>query len=204
MDILKFYTMKFKPILIMPFLISAILFLGCRKSKIEEDTKVGGCTDIDSPIYNSQVDFEDASCLYAYVHQYEISYYPSEDPDAEWSILEPFTTWDNPISGANADLILRIWEQDNSNEVFNSSEKEDQPYNTPAIWTAPYNIKLLNKTYAWELVDFDGGTIANPDDFIASGTFNPIEIADNGTITTIGYHTAGNQTQLVLHYELSP
>ena len=197
MDILKFNTMKIKPILLFSFLMSFVLFLSCKKNEIEEDTKVGGCTDIDSPIYNAQADFEDASCLYAYVHQYEISYYPNEDPDASW----PIYTWDDPISGADADLILRIWEQENSNEIFNSSEKEDQPYNVPAIWTAPYNVKLLNKTYEWELVDYDA---TSSDDFIASGTFNPIELADNGTITTIGYHTAGNQTQLVLHYELSP
>ena len=189
--------MKIKPILVFSFLMSFVLFLSCKKNEIQEDTKVGGCTDIDSPIYNAQADFEDASCLYAYVHQYEISYYPNEDPDASW----PIYTWDDPISGADADLILRIWDQENSNEIFNSSEKEDQPYNVPAIWTAPYNVKLLNKTYEWELVDYDATSL---DDFIASGTFNPIELADNGTITTIGYHTAGNQTQLVLHYELSP
>jgi hypothetical protein len=174
-----------------------LLFNNCRKVETQENTLIGGCTDIDSPIYDSLCDFEDASCLYAYVNQYEISYYPSEDPGASW----PIYTWDDPISGANADLILHIWEQDNSTELFTSSEMSNQPYNTPALWTSPYNIKLLNKVYEWELVDYDA---TSGNDFIASGTFNPIELADNGTITTIGYHTLGNQTQLVLHYELMP
>ncbi len=197
MDILIKLMMEFKKIITFSLSIIILLFCSCKKTEVEEETKVGGCTDIDSPIYNPLVDFEDASCLYAYVHQYEISFYPNEDPNASW----PIYTWDDPISGENADLILRIWEQDNSEELFESSEMTDQPYNTPAVWTAPYNIKLLNKTYEWDLVDYDA---TSGNDFIASGTFNPIELADNGTITTIGHHTAGNETQLVLYYELSP
>ena len=64
MDILKLNTMKIRPVVILFFLISIIFFTNCKKSETEEDTKVGGCTDIDSPIYNAEADFEDASCLY--------------------------------------------------------------------------------------------------------------------------------------------
>ena len=55
--------------------------------------------------------------------------------------------------------------------------------------------------YQWELVDYDG---LNSNDFIASGTFNPIALASNGEITTIGNHTAGNQSQLKIYYTLAP
>jgi hypothetical protein len=189
-----FLTKKMKNLYL---LIVLIVVAGCKKSVIEQNTLVGGCTDIDSPIYNSGVDFDDASCLYAYIYEYEISFYPSEDPSASWPIL----TWDDPISGANADLILKIWEKDNNNLIFTSSELPNQPYNTPGIWNAPENLKLYNKEYDWELVDYDG---LNDNDFIASGTFNPIELAIEGEISTTGNHTAGNQSQLKIRYNLAP
>ena len=178
-------------------LIALIVIAGCKKSVIEQNPLSGGCTDIDSPNYNSSVDFDDASCLYAYIYEYEISFYPSEDPSASWPIL----TWDDPISGANADLILKIWEKENNNLIFTSSELPNQPYNTPGIWNAPENLKLYNKEYDWELVDYDG---LNDNDFIASGTFNPIELAIEGEISTTGNHTAGNQSQLKIRYNLAP
>lgn len=178
-------------------LVALIIIAGCKKSVIEQNTLNGGCTDIDSPNYNSSVDFDDASCLYAYIYEYEISFYPSEDPSASWPIL----TWDDPISGANADLILEIWEKENNNLIFTSSELPNQPYNTPGIWNAPENLKLYNKEYDWELVDYDG---LNDNDFIASGTFNPIELANEGEISTTGNHTAGNQSQLKIRYNLAP
>lgn len=178
-------------------LICITICCGCKKSIIEQDTKIGGCTDINSPIYNPNVDFEDASCLYAYVSEYEISFYPNEDPNASWPVL----TWDDPISGSEADLILTIKDKETNTTIFLSSEKPDQTYNVPAIWNAPVNIKLFNKAYEWELVDSDG---LNDDDFIASGEFNPILLANDGEITTIGYHTAGNQSQLKIRYNLAP
>ena len=96
---------------------------------------------------------------------------------------------------------LTIWEQDNGNIIFTSSELPNQPYNSPGVWNAPENLKLFNKMYQWELVDYDG---LNSNDFIASGTFNPIALASNGEITTIGNHTAGNQSQLKIYYTLAP
>ncbi len=189
-----FLTEKMKNLYL---LVALIIIAGCKKSVIEQNTLNGGCTDIDSPNYNSSVDFDDASCLYAYIYEYEISFYPSEDPSASWPIL----TWDDPISGANADLILEIWEKENNNLIFTSSELPNQPYNTPGIWNAPENLKLYNKEYDWELVDYDG---LNDNDFIASGTFNPIELANEGEISTTGNHTAGNQSQLKIRYNLAP
>ncbi len=189
-----FLTEKMKNLYL---LVALIIIAGCKKSVIEQNTLNGGCTDIDSPNYNSSVDFDDASCLYAYIYEYEISFYPSEDPSASWPIL----TWDDPISGANADLILEIWEKENNNLIFTSSELPNQPYNTPGIWNAPENLKLYNKEYDWELVDYDG---LNDNDFIASGTFNPIELAIEGEISTTGNHTAGNQSQLKIRYNLAP
>ena len=170
-------------------LICLILVISsCRKKEIEEDTKIGGCTDIDSPLYNAYADYEDASCLYAYVFQYEITYHPAKDGNDDWDLL--FFT--------DADLILEIKEQDNSNELFGSDPAlEDQPHNEPAYWTAPTNEKLLNKIYEWKLWDEDTGS---SDDLVASGTFNPIVLAINGTITTL---SSDSKTQLVLHYDLA-
>lgn len=168
----------------------AIFFASsCKKTEEPEPAvvaKIKGCTDIDSPLYNADAEESDGSCTYARVTQYEITYHPEQDNGDNW----------DPVVYTNADLILRIKEQGSANWSFEGSTLEDQEHNVPATWTAPNPLKLLNKTYEWELVDDDNGSAA---DFISSGTFNPITSADldNNTITSIS-----NGSQLVIHFNL--
>ncbi|MCT4581605.1 MAG: hypothetical protein N4A35_09325 [Flavobacteriales bacterium] len=169
----------------------AVLFAGaCKKSEEPEPTvvpKVKGCTDIDSPLYNADAEESDGSCTYARVTKYEITYHPEMDGSSNW----------DPTVYTDADLILRIKEQGTSNWSFESSTIEDQAHNVPAEWTAPSPLKLLNKTYEWELYDDDNGTA---DDFISSGTFNPITLADldNNTITTV---SGGSQLKIYFNLQ---
>ncbi len=176
--------MRFKFIYI---LIPAIITISCRKVEDPNNaraTKAGGCLDIDSPFYNDTVDYDNQSCRYAFTERYEISYHPEKDGSTNW----------DPVVSTNADLELRIKEQGSSDWLFESSTKEDQDHDVPAVWAAPESIKLLNKNYEWELYDADIGTA---DDFIAGGTFNPIGKANTGEIVIIE-----GGTQLKIYYEL--
>lgn len=168
-----------------------IALSSCKKEEPEmRDEKVGGCLNENSPMYNASADFDDESCVFAYVSAYEISYHPANDANGD--------DWDFLIN-TDADLIFRIKQDGAADWMFESSEMADQPHNQAATWTAPENIKLFNQDYFWELYDSDG---TSGDDFVASGTFNPIELADDGTITTTGTNSSGNDSQLVLTYEL--
>ena len=145
---------------------------------------VNGCTDIDSPLYSSSANTDDGSCQYAYTSGYEITYYPADDNGSDWDL------WVN----TDADLILKIKEQGATSFMFEGDEISNQDPASPANWAAPSAVKLKNKTYEWELYDYDA---TSPDDLISSGTFNPITSASNGTITTV----AGG-SQLKISYTL--
>lgn len=146
------------------------------------NNNVNGCTDIDSPLYNSSANTDDGSCKYAYTSSYEITYHPEQDNGSNWDYGFGNST--------RADLILKIKEQGSSNYIFEGEEKTNQEHNVPAIWNAQTPVKLLNKTYEWELVDYDA---TSTNDLISSGTFNPITLANNGTITTTA---AGSQLKI--------
>lgn len=172
-----------------------IFVLGCRKLEdpnLNRNTKKGGCYDVDSPFYDETIDYDNQSCLYAYTSRYEISYHPEEDNGSNW---DPAITF-----YPKADLILRVKEQGSADWIFESSIKEDQDHNVPAIWTAPEAVKLLNTNYEWELYDSDVGSA---DDFIASGVFNAIGKAREGQEDGQFEVTDNNgTTQLVIYYSV--
>ena len=172
--------------------VSGALAFGSSCKKEEPDPRdgtVGGCLDADSPLYNAAADYDDESCKYANTASYEISYHPEEDDGSDWDL------WTN----TDADLILRIREVGATNWMFESAEISNQPHNVPAVWTAPTLIKLLNKEYEWELVDYDSTT---GDDFVSSGTFNPVALASDGNVITLGTNPAGDASQLKIAYTL--
>ena len=178
--------------MIQKFLILCLIvfsIFSCRKLEQPEDlraTKVGGCNDIDSPLYDETIDYDNQSCRYAFTERYEISYHPEKDGSSNW----------DPTFYTDADLELRIKAQGSADWLFESSTKEDQAHDVPAIWAAPESIKLLNQTYEWEFYDSDIGTA---DDFVAGGTFNPIGKADKGEIII---KDNSGETQLKIYYEL--
>lgn len=147
---------------------------------------VNGCTDIDSPLYSSSANTDDGSCQYAYTSGYEITYHLADDNGSDWDYGFGNST--------KADLILKIKEQGATSYMFEGDEISNQDPTAAANWAAPSPVKLKNKTYEWELYDYDA---TSPDDLISSGTFNPITSASNGTITTV----AGG-SQLKISYTL--
>lgn len=167
-----------------------ILLSGACKKKEEPapvaPTVIKGCTDIDSPYYNSEAEESDGSCTYAKVSKFEISYHPEMDGSSNW----------DPTVYTDADLILRVKVQGTANWLFESTTIEDQAHNVPAQWSSPSPLKLLNKTYEWELYDDDNGSA---DDFISSGTFNPIDLAN---LTTKTVTTVSGGSQLKIYFNI--
>jgi hypothetical protein len=169
----------------------AVLMVGtdsCKKKEAElRSTKIGGCLDPNSLNYNASSDFDDESCQYAYVNQYEITYHPSKDCGSDWDLLV----------NTDADLILKIKVKTETTWFFESPELSNQAHNVPAVWTAPVNIKLLNTIYSWELIDYDS---TSGNDVVATGEFNPMDVAADGKVIVIGKNSCNEETQLVLYY----
>ena len=122
---------------------------------------------------------------------------PEDNPNSSIPFVN---SWDIPGTGADADLLLKVKYKDSSSYLFSSPILDNQSPNSAAYWTAPVEFKLLNTDYQWELYDHDA---TNSNEFIDSGSFNPIEIASNFKITVYGKNPPVNSTQLVLHYQLS-
>ena len=40
------------------FIVLTLFTISCKKPNIERNTLIGGCTDMDSPLYEATVDFE--------------------------------------------------------------------------------------------------------------------------------------------------
>jgi hypothetical protein len=183
---------------------SIVLSGACKKVEFD-DQKVGGCFDTDSPIHDASIDYDDGTCQYAFVDMYEITKHPYQDP------ANSGQDWDL-IVNTEADIILTVkYPLDSTYNViatgdtiwggdilFESSEKTNQTYNTAAKWTSPVNMMMLNEEYAWELYDAD----VDADDYIASGKFNPIDLASENTIITGDTNGLNEVTQLKLYYTL--
>lgn len=144
---------------------ATIAFISACKKTEYEDEKVGGCYDLDSPLYDKDIDYDDGTCKYAYVTAYEITKHPEQDP------ANSGTDWDL-ITNTEADLLLTVKTQIDQKIIFQSVEMLNHTYNVPAKWTAPVDIQLFNQNYTWELYDADD---LDADDFIASGVFNPLD-----------------------------
>ncbi len=175
-------------------LVAVVTLNSCRKE--EEPLKVGGCNDPDSPTNNiGSIDYDDASCLYGYITEYEITYHPEFDNAAGSG-----TDWDLWVN-TDADLILKVKQDSASSWFFESFEHANQAHDDTARWGAPYEYKLVNTDYMWELWDGDD---ADPDDLICTGTFNAITNAANGYVTTTAINSAGDSSELRIKYELRP
>jgi len=191
---------RMKPINICITVILAALLLmfdSCRKE--EDPLRTGGCSDVNSPINGSgSVDYDDGSCLYGFITEYQITYHPEFDNAAGTG-----TDWDIGLIDTDADLILRIKQDTASNWFFDS---ESIGLGTPqfahtdtAVFPAPIEYQLWNTSYSWNLFDHD---LIGGNDLICAGQFNPIEKASDGFVTVVGYNSVGDSTELRIKYAL--
>lgn len=177
--------------LILPFLVLGLAATSCKK-KQEEPEKVGGCTDKDSPYYNSDLDFDDGSCKYAYVTEVKVINFPEKNNGSSW----------DAIINTKADIYFKIkpYVEMNYDNYFSSEGNEisNAIHNDTNSWTSGTQFKLTNADWYYELADDDN---TSPDDIIASGTFNPLSsISTSSGICSIN-HPNGTQIRLVLTFQ---
>ena len=169
-------------------LVFSIVLSGACKKVEDTDLKVGGCYDTDSPLHNESADYEDGTCQYAYIDSYELTSHPAANNGQNWDVFAVgnFT---------RPDVVLTVTNQLTGEVLFQSPETADIAPSLSPSWSAPYQVQLFNHNYEWTLYDMDvGGS-----DFMAYGVFNPIELANNGTIIS----TSENETTTVtLYYTL--
>ena len=180
---------------------SIVLSGACKKVEFD-DQKVGGCFDTDSPTHNGSIDYDDGSCQYAYINLYELTSHPAQDPDADFFNLEQY--WDFLlIPSARPDVLLTITNQLTGDILFEGPESTNIAPNSSPSWAAPYEVQLFNQNYEWTLYDNDEvlGVIGDRQ-LMASGVFNPIELASNGAIRTGVANAAGDSTVITLFYTL--
>ena len=54
----------------------------------DAENNLGGCTDINAINYNDSADFENQSCQFAIINEYEVSYYPEENPNSSIPFID--------------------------------------------------------------------------------------------------------------------
>lgn len=167
-----------------------ILFItvsSCRKDKYKPDEKIGigGCMDENSPFFNSIAAYDDGSCQFLYITEYELVEYK----DDEWDLL----------IGTNADVYLKVKRQTSSYWEFTSNSINNAGPSTAQIWTAPEQFQLLNETYQWELYDADSPPF-DADDLMASGSFNPVTGGIGGAVIS---ESSDGTTTVKIHFRLS-
>ena len=165
-------------------MIIAFCMMSCSKEE-EVDLGTGGCLDVNSPHYNSAATKDDGSCEFLYVTDYELTNYEN----INWDLL----------GNVKADVYIKVKKQSFSSWEFSSVTINNADPFTVQIWSAPDQFQLLNTTYVWELFDADLPPI-DPDDAMASGTFNPVMSGNNGVVLS---QSSDGLTTVKIHYRLN-
>ena len=176
------------------FLVFSIVLSGACKKVEVVDEKVGGCFDTDSPIHDASIDYDDGTCQYAYIDLYELTNHPDQDPansGQDWDLIA--------VGNARRpDVLLTITNQLTGEVLFEGPETGDiDPSSTPS-WPAPYQQQLFNHNYEWTLYDND----VSGSELMASGVFNPIELANSGTIQFGDVNSLQDTTLVTMFYTL--
>ena len=171
---------------ILAILVIGLVASSCKKEE-ENSGETGGCMDVNSPYYSSTATYDNGTCEFLYVTDYEVTNF--ED-----------ITWD-PLAidvYRNADLYIKVKRQSSSSWEFSSNTIDNADPNTVHIWSDPNQFQLVNETYEWELVDEDNPPI-EPDDAMASGSFNPVTSGNNGVVVS---ESSDGLTTVKIRYSL--
>lgn len=125
--------------------------------------KQKGCTDRNSDNYDPDAEKSDGSCVYRFSSGIQIS---------------------TPTGGgydiADGPELYVIFKKTSSSTWDYTSSVGSNSYS--ALLTSP-EVQFTNEEWKFEMYDYDS---LDPDDFIISGTFNPIELGSDGNITLSG------------------
>ena len=171
---------------ILAILVIGLVASSCKKEE-ENSGGTGGCMDVNSPYYSSAATYDNGTCEFLYVTDYEVTNF--ED-----------ITWD-PLAidvYRNADLYIKVKRQSSSSWEFSSSTIDNADPNTVHIWSAANQFQLVNETYEWELFDEDTPPL-DTDDPMASGSFNPVTSGNNGVVVS---ESSDGLTTVKIRYSL--
>ena len=171
---------------LLSILVIGLVASSCKK-KEENSGGTGGCMDVNSPYYSSAATYDNGTCQFLYVTDYEVTNYE----DINWDLLAAGVS-------VNADLYIKVKRQSSSSWEFSSNTINNADPNTVQIWSAPNQFQLLNETYVWELFDADNPPV-DTDDEMASGSFNPVTSGNNGVVVS---ESSDGLTTVKIHYSL--
>ena len=171
---------------ILAILVIGVVASSCKKED-ENSGQTGGCMDVNAPNYSSAATFDNGTCEFLYVTDYEVTNYEN----INWDLLV----------NVNADLYIKVKRQSSSSWEFYSNTIDNADPNTVHIWSDPNQLQLVNETYEWELVDEDQGIDdpLDPDDAMASGDFNPVTSGNNGVVVS---ESSDGLTTVTIRYNL--
>ena len=172
---------------ILAILVIGLVASSCKKEE-ENASEIGGCMDVNSPYYSSTATYDNGTCEFLYVTEYEVTNYEDKDWDLAVPLLETF----------KADLYIKVKRQSSSSWEFSSNTIDNADPNTVHIWSAANQFQLVNETYEWELVDADNPPI-EADDAMASGSFNPVTSGNNGVVVS---ESSDGLTTVKIRYSL--
>lgn len=132
-------------------------------SFISGGCKKKGCTDKNADNFESDAEKNDGSCAFRYSSAIEVN--------------TPTTGNYDPFDGP--DLYIQFAKKTSSTWDYKSGTGSDS-YSTSL--TAP-SVMFTNEEWQYELYDYD---VLDPDDLIASGTFNPLADGSDGNIRISG------------------
>jgi len=124
--------------------------------------KQKGCMDKNSDTYDQDAEKDDGSCTYRYSSGITISV--------------PVTNWD-PFDGP--DLYVKFAKTSSSTWDYTSSTGSDAYSCSLTVPSAMFT----NESWDYEIYDYD---TLDPDDLVASGSFNPLTSGSGGNITLTG------------------
>ena len=166
---------------ILAILVIGVVASSCKKED-ENSGQTGGCMDVNSPYYSSIATYDNGTCEFLYVTDYEVTNYEN----INWDLLV----------NVNADLYIKVKRQSSSSWEFSSNTIDNADPNTVQVWSAPNQFQLLNETYIWELFDSDSPL---EDDAMASGDFNPVTSGNNGVVVS---ESSDGLTTVKIRYSL--
>ncbi len=161
-----------------------LLFSGCK----EVEVPTFGCTDIDSPRANTDVDYHDSSCVYMHVSEFEVTYFEDKN-------------WDFGVLGVEkADLQLLFGDSDMDTTYFTSLQIDNVNPTEVSRFVAHDQFKLKNQVYTWELHNRKGFlSVGETDELMTSGFLNPLDFKNDSVIVMID---SNQTTQIKIRYEI--
>jgi hypothetical protein len=162
----------------------AVILVSCKK---DEEPDTFGCLDVNAANYDGSVDWQDNSCKFLYVTEFEITYHE----DKSWDDLNPLFS--------EADLVLRVGPDSLNTVSYISNTQLDADPDSAYGFTATEQFLLTNETWYWDLSNDNMVPLLESYEFMAGGSFNPVFSSNGSYVTSI---SSDGTTQFKIYYDI--